>query len=76
VKVRKRRKAKPHGLLIVRSAANDMYLFPATHYGDWDLLAKYLEHGGELTEEMRAFVVHILRGVSEKRGEHPKTRTH
>ena len=33
----------------------------AAHYGDWLFLAKYLEWGFEITDEMRKFLIAVLR---------------
>jgi hypothetical protein len=38
----------------------------ARRYGDWDYLAIYLEDGGFISDEMRAFLAAVLRGEKKR----------
>jgi hypothetical protein len=45
-------------------------LEPAEH-GDWSVLARHIEQGGELTDSMRKFVASILRGKIRRSANRP-----
>jgi hypothetical protein len=39
--------------------------------GDWDHLIQHIEHGGTITDEMRKFIVDVLRGKKTRPNNRP-----
>jgi hypothetical protein len=52
---------------------NEDVLKPAIH-GDWDLLSEHIEKGFDITDEMRKFLVGVLRGTVKRPNNRPAKR--
>jgi hypothetical protein len=55
------------------AALDSLFLDPATR-GDWDELINHIEDGGKITNEMRKFVVGVLRGTIKRPSNRPRTQ--
>jgi hypothetical protein len=60
----------------VRITLEDDALVPFALDGDWEPLASYIEKGGDINNDMRKFIVDVLKGkVRRPKGSPPRAKT-